>query len=83
LTFVAIFVQLSLTPIVYKLRCAGLVRARGDQALRISNNELTGRRLKDRLNRWAFLQSKPALAVARDADVPIPLFLEIIFTIFA
>jgi hypothetical protein len=40
------------------------------------------RELKERLNRWAFLQSKPALAAARDADVPIPLFLEMILTIF-
>jgi hypothetical protein len=71
LTFVAIFVQLSLTPIVYKLRCAGMVRP-GQWALRISNNELTARRLKDRLNRWVFLQSKPALAMARDGGAPNP-----------
>jgi hypothetical protein len=37
----------------------------------------------ERLNRRAFLQSKPALAEAREADVPMLLFLEIIFTIFA
>jgi hypothetical protein len=50
--------------------------------LRISNNELTERELKERLNHRAFLQSKPALAEARDADVPNLLFLEMILAIF-
>jgi hypothetical protein len=39
---------------------------RGDTGLRISNNEVTGRRIKERLNRGTFLQPKPALARTHD-----------------
>jgi hypothetical protein len=39
--------------------------------------------VKGPIKSLAFLQSKPALTMARDNDVPIPFFLEIIFTIFA
>jgi hypothetical protein len=69
-----------LTPIVYKLRCAGLVRAPGRRGFANQQQRANSKTVKGAIKPLAFLQSKPALAMARDADVPIPLFLEIIFT---